>query len=298
MKIKIVVVTALLLFNIIACDKNSGKADFKTNVQEFKIPDIDQEKNETYYSTDTISKPFSPDDKIDKKQPGQSESVHSLDWDKKIIKTASLNIEVKDYNQYYSQIREKVKNIGGYIAQEDQNQSEYKIENSLVIKVPVDQFDNALFQLTEKVEKINEKKVSSQDVTTEIIDVKSRMESKKQVRQRYIDLLKQAKNMEEILTVQSEINAIQEDIESSAGRIEYLGHSSIFSTINLTYYQVLNSSAKDNEKLSFGKKIGIAFKTGLDWVGDLSVGLISIWPLFLVTLFAYILFRKYKNKNK
>jgi hypothetical protein len=33
-----------------------------------------------------------------------------------------------------------------------------------------------------------------------------------------------AKNMEEILSVQSEINGIQEEIESAAGRIEYLGH--------------------------------------------------------------------------
>ncbi|MBK8143038.1 MAG: DUF4349 domain-containing protein [Chitinophagaceae bacterium] len=180
------------------------------------------------------------------------------------------------------------------MAQEEQRQSAYKIENTLVIKVPVEQFDNALVQLTDKAEKLNEKKITSQDVSTEYIDTRSRMESKKQVRQQYIELLKQAKNMEDILNVQSEINSIQEEIEAAAGRVEYLGHSSAYSTINLTYYQVLNSSASDIDKPSFGTRISAAFKTGWEWITSLFVGLVSIWPLFLLTFLALIFYRRMK----
>jgi hypothetical protein len=100
--------------------------------------------------------------------------------------------------------------------------------------------------------------------------------------------------MEEILSVQSEINDIQEEIESAAGRIEYLGHSSTFSTINLTYYQILNSSAKDTDKPSFGRELSSAFRTGWNWVGDLFVGLVSIWPLFLLIFIAVIVYKKTK----
>jgi hypothetical protein len=110
-----------------------------------------------------------------------------------------------------------------------------------------------------------------------------------------MDLLKQARNMEEILSVQSEINSIQEEIESAAGHIEYLGHSSVFSTINLTYYQVLNSSAKDNNKPAFGTKISEAFNTGLGLVVDLFIGLISIWPLFLLTFILVIVYKIIKD---
>ena len=120
------------------------------------------------------------------------------------------------------------------------------------------------------------------------------MEAKKQVRLRYMDLLKQAKNMEEILNVQSEINGIQEEIESAAGRIEYLGHSSVFSTINLTYYQILNSSAKDNDKPSFGTELSNAFKNGWSWIGDLFVGLVSIWPLLLLIFTGVIIYKRTK----
>lgn len=247
--------------------------------------------NEGLYA-DSIAKPETPGDKQKQLNRLQQPPAIKPDWDKKIIKTASLNVEVKDYNTFYSSLREKIKGLGGYIAQEEQSQSDYKIENSLTIKVPVDQFDNAVLQLTSNTEKINQKKITSQDVTTEVIDTKSRMEAKKQVRIRYIDLLKQAKNMEEILSVQSEINGIQEEIESAAGRIEYLGHSSTFSTINLTYYQVLNSSAKVTDNPSFGTKVSSAFITGWSWVGDLFVGLVSIWPLFLLAFVAFIVYKR------
>ena len=244
--------------------------------------------------TDSTGRPQVPDEKQKQQPRQQQQPVIKPDWDKKIIKTASLNLEVKDYNTFYSSLRENVKNLGGYIATEEQSQSDYKIENSFTIKVPVDQFDNAVAQLTSNTEKINEKKISSQDVTTEIVDTKSRMEAKKQVRLRYMDLLNQAKNIQEILSVQSEINGIQEEIESAAGRIEWLGHSSVFSTINLTYYQILNLSAKNIDNPSFGTKLGNAFKTGWSWVGDLFVGLVSVWPLFLLGFSVFIIYKRTK----
>ena len=304
MKIIITAMAALLL--LISCDKNKNKMSAlnrdasKVTLNEMKEKFSDNEKTykpeesgtvDFFISDSTTPPPGEPEKK---KQPSQSQPVPNPDWDKKIIKNASLNLEVKDYNSFYKSFREKVRSLGGYVAQEEQTQSEYKIENTLVIKVPVDQFDNALALLTNNVEKINERKVSSQDVTAEFVDTKSRIEAKKQIRQRYMDLLKQAKNMEEILNVQSEINGIQEEIESAAGRIEYLGHSSSFSTINLTYYQVLNSSAKESGKPSFVTKITDAFKTGLGWIVDLFIGLVSIWPLFLLTFVLVIVYKKMK----
>ena len=302
MKIIITAMAALLL--LISCDRNkSNMSDIKKatflEVNKEKLSDKEKvyrpEESGTadFFIADSTTPP-APGEPGKKKQPGQSQPVPNPDWDKKIIKNATLNLEVKDYNSFYKSFREKVRSLGGYVAQEEQTQSDYKIENTLTIKVPVDQFDNALALLTSNVEKINERKISSQDVTAEFVDTKSRMEAKKQVRLRYMDLLKQAKNMEEILSVQSEINGIQEEIESAAGRIEYLGHSSSYSTINLTYYQVLNSSAKDNSKPSFGTKIIDAFKTGLGWIADLFIGLVSIWPLFLLGFALVIVYKKIK----
>jgi len=281
-----------LVFLMLSCDNKTRNANKYANAE---LTISDEKPAYQGYAVDSAASPQKEQEKEKQQQTKEKKQpVLNADWDKKIIKTASLNLEVKDFNGFYSSLRDKVKGLGGYIALEEQSQSDYKIENTLAIKVPVDQFDNALVQLTDKVEKINEKKITSQDVSTEYIDTRSRMESKKQVRQQYIELLKQAKNMEEILNVQSEINSIQEEIEAAAGRVEYLGHSSAYSTINLTYYQILNSSAKDTNKLSFGTKLSTAFKTGLAWITELFVGLVAVWPLFLATFIAVILYRKMK----
>ncbi len=218
----------------------------------------------------------------------------SIDWDKKIVKTATLNAEIKDYKSFSQQLNEKVKRYGGYISQEEQSQSDYQIENSMVIKVPVDQFENALNDLTKDVIRLNEKHISSEDVTTQLIDGKSRLEAKRQVRLRYLDLLKQAKNMEEILTVQKEINDIQEDIELVNGRINVLNHSSAMSTINFTFFQIINANAKaDNEKQpDFLSKVKEAFANGWYWIGELFVAIISIWPLLIIIILGILFFRK------
>jgi hypothetical protein len=232
------------------------------------------------------------------KQKQEQPVTSNPDWDKKIIKIASLEFEVKDYKNFNSIFREKIKQSGGYVSQEEQKQSDYRIENNVVIKVPVDQFDNLISQLLPGANKIVEKKVSSQDVTMEFVDTKSRLEAKRQVRQRYLDLLKQAKNMEEILNVQNEINEIQEQIESANGRINYLSHSSALSTIDLHFYQILNASAKDTDKPSFSTKLSEAFKTGWSWVGDLFIGIVSIWPLFLMIFVGFIIYKRWRSKTK
>jgi len=298
MKILFTAFAALLIFA--ACNKSvKDKATFTEKIseapQDNKTYKTEAEPNDLV--ADTTTQQASPQGIPGKEKHQQKEPIPNPDWDKKIIKTADLDLEVKDYNTYYSAFREKVRSLGGYVAQEQQTQSDYKIENTLSIKIPVDQFDNAVSYLTNGVEKINERKISSQDVTTEVVDTKSRMEAKKQVRQRYMDLLNQARNMEEILNVQSEINSIQEEIESAAGRIEYLSHSASFSTINLTYYQVVNSSAKDNinSSPSFGKKVADSFKVGWNWVVDLLVGLVTIWPIFLAGFVLLVIYKRLRT---
>jgi len=298
MKKIFIAVTVIALF--ISC-KNESKnqslavveTDLKT-IEKYK-PQGDLNKSGNLGNiSDTIS---APQEGPDKTKKNQQTPLAKQDWDKKIIKTANLNLEVKDYNVYNSSLRDKLKQFGGYIAQEEQSQSEYKIENIITIKIPVDQFDDAVNSISSNVKELNEKKITSEDVTTEVIDTRSRLEAKKQVRVRYLDLLKQAKNMEEILSVQSEINGIQEQIESAAGRMEYLQHSSAFSTIHLTFYQVLNGAAIDSNKPTFSTRITNAFRFGWNWIGELSIGIVSLWPLLLAVL-TIIVFYKRANRSK
>jgi hypothetical protein len=286
-------IAVYFLFALLAC--NSGLDEQKAaNISELKLEEVNNSESEQNKAVDTAKLP-APKQQFQTVKTKSEES--SSDWDKKIIKTASINLEVKKYNSFNELTRENIKKFGAYLAQEEQNQTDYKIENIVTIKVPVDQFDNLVRALTGEDQKLLEKKITTEDVTTQVVDTKSRMEAKKQVRLRYLALLKQAKNMDEILNVQNEINGIQEDIEAATGRIEYLTHSAVYSTINLTYFQILDESAKSTEEPSFGTKLWQSFKNGWSWVGDVFIGIISIWPLFVVGFECWLAYKKWRSSK-
>lgn len=278
---------ALLLLIFIGCNEHRPL--------DVTVSDIDNKKEEKVYRTDTAALPGTRNEK-EKEEPGENARIPNTEWEKKIIKTATLNLEVKDYDGYYRLLYATVKRIGGYVVQEEQSQSDYKTENAVTIRVPVTQFDEALSLVINGTgqEKLNEKKITSEDVTGEVVDTKSRLEAKRQVRLRYLELLKQAKNMEEILQVQNEINELQEQIELATGRSSYLTQSSAYSTIHLTFFQVLNPAAGTEPQPGFFIKFVAAFLSGFDFVIQLILGLVSIWPLLIILAGIWLGFRKWK----
>lgn len=220
--------------------------------------------------------------------------VAHIDWDKKIIKNAQLIFEVKDFKKYNEVVHQTIKKYGGYIAQDEQNISEEKSETILSIKVPVDQFEPMVNELSAAGEKVVVHKITSEDVTNKVVDTKSRLEAKKQVRLKYLEFLKASKNMAEVLTVQSEINSIQEEIEAAAGRIEYLSHESSYSTINLSFYQPTIAFVPVETSPSFFTKIATAFKYGGSWLTELLLLLVSVWPLLLAGCGAFFITKRIK----
>lgn len=290
--------TVFIMLFIFSCKQHTEK----TQTQEIALNNISHENlqykdvapaADTTMSVPPPEPPRAGDHSDNKTETKPSQSPESKpDWNKKIIKTASLNVEIKDYSKFNKLVHNSVDQFGGYIAEEQQTQNDYKIENIITIKVPVDQFQKAVDFFTSGDGKINEKKITSEDVTSQYVDTKSRMEAKKQVRLRYLDLLKQAKNMEEVLQVQNEINSIQEEIESAAGRINYLSNASAMSTINLTFYQVVNESAKDSDEIGFWQKTKNAFLSGWSGIGDVLIGLMYIWPLIIASVLLFVFVRK------
>lgn len=218
------------------------------------------------------------------KQAQSAPVAPRIDWNKKIIKNASLELEVKDFRNFNGQVNSIAVKYGGYIAEEHLESSEYKSQSRVTLRVPVDMFDAAIVDLGSNAEKILAKNITSKDVTGEVVDTRSRLESKKMARLRYLELMKQTKNMEEVFQVQKEIDNIQAEIEAAAGRVDYLNHSSAYSTIELTYFQILNPDLqRDKERSpSFGDRVFDALGAGFKWVGDLLVVLLTLWPLWVI----------------
>jgi hypothetical protein len=216
----------------------------------------------------------------------------NMDWEKKIIKDATVRLELKDYNTYDRNLHASLKRYGAYIADEQQTETEAMIQNVISIKVPVNQFEDLMNALPTDSVKVLEKRITTQDVTGEVIDTKARIEAKKQVRDRYLALLKQAGKMKDVLEVQNEINSVQEDIEAGTGRVQYLVHQAAYSTIHVTYFQYLNGQVQDNSSPSFFTKLKEAFANGTSIISGFILIVITFWPLIVAGFVAWFLIRK------
>jgi hypothetical protein len=232
-----------------------------------------------------------------KQQQPKNGTVVQPGWDKKIIRTAAITAQVQDFKKFAVFLKEKVKLQGGYVSSEEQNQAGDRLSNTVVIKIPVDRFDEALRLLEQEVGVTDEKRITAEDVTKEFVDTRSRLETKRQMRLRYLELLKQAKNMEEILQVQTEINRLQEEIESVTARINYLTTASAMSTIHLTYYQVIPGGVVDHSP-GFWQRIAEAFYSGWEGVRSFLVAMVHLWPLFVLSGVLALVIGKWKSSKR
>lgn len=292
MKTKLFITAIVITSFFISCNRGENKSEA---VQDYSISELKMQEPSKSGDKEKQQIPvgrFSPPTADSTGSPMQTTPVSNPDWDSKIIKTATVKLEIKDFKKYTDYVHNAVKQYGAYIAAEEQNVTDEKSETTITIKVPVAQFEPMMNKLPAADSKVMEKKISTEDVTGEVVDTKSRLEAKKQMRLKYLEFLKQSKNMEEVLQVQNEINAIQEQIESAAGRVAFLSNQSAMSTINLTFYQPMEGYKPTDAVPSFLTRVGNAFKTGAGWIAELFVGLVSIWPLLLIVFAIYFGWKK------
>jgi hypothetical protein len=202
-------------------------------------------------------------------------------WDRRIVKTADLTLKVEKFQLFTDRLHAAVKQSGGYIAQEQLSQNGGEIENRVTIKVPVDRFELLMGEMPGDSDKLEEKKISSEDVTMELVDTRSHLQTKKAVREQYRELLKQAHSMKDIIAIQNEIDDIQQEMDEAAGRVAYLDHSSAYSTINLRFYQVLNEALQEDETPGFAQRLRDAIRDGWSGLSSFLLALISVWPFCL-----------------
>ena len=292
MKTKLFIATLSIFTFFISCNRSENKSEAVTEYGMGELQKTDSQKNNQNEKQQIPLGKISPFATDSAASPLQAPVAVHTDWDSKIIKNATLKVEIKDFKKYNNYVHSAVKQYGAYVAQEEQTLSDEKSETSITIKVPVAQFENMMNALPADDGKVMEKKIITDDVTGEVVDTKSRLEAKKQLRLKYLEFLKQSKNMEEVLQVQSEVDNIQQQIESAAGRVSFLNQQTAFSTINLSFYQPMDGYKPTNETPSFLTRLSGAFKTGGSWIAELFVGLVSVWPLLLVAFAIYFGWKK------
>lgn len=211
--------------------------------------------------------------------------------ERKLIKEGRVEFETKNLNSTRKAIFETVDKYRGYISSDQEFKSPGRKSNTIIIRVPTDNFDNLLRGATQSVEKFEKKIIQVKDVTEEFVDIQARLKTKKELENRYIDLLKQAKTVTEILEIEKQMGHLRSEIESIEGRLKFLEDSVSFSTLTMSFYE---SIPNEND---FGQKFKKGFKNGWENFIWFFVGLTNIWPFILVGLGLIIGFIIYIRKK-
>jgi hypothetical protein len=138
--------------------------------------------------------------------------------ERKLIRRSWLTMGVKDLAQAEKQAKAIVEQKTGYI--QNTNDEQGKSFN-LSIRVPQDQYVPALLELR-KVGVVISENENVQDVTTEFIDNKARLENLHKLRNRIQLLLNRADRIEDLLKIERELNRTQSEIDRLEGRMKYL----------------------------------------------------------------------------
>lgn len=214
----------------------------------------------------------------------------------KIIKTAQLRYETQDLDVTRTQVLAAIKEAQAYIQNDNSGKDYNQLYHRITVRVPTKNFQQLLDGIAKGVAYFDERTISQEDVTAEFVDLNARLNAKRKLEERYLDLLAKAKNVKEMLEIERELAKIREEIEAKQGRVNYLENQVSLSTVHIHFYKV---TARTGITQSYGSKITNALKSGWNGISVFFLGLLHIWPfLILVGLGLFFIRRWIKRRRK
>jgi hypothetical protein len=180
----------------------------------------------------------------------------------KLTKNASLDLRVKDIGAAASRVRDIAAGLQAQVLSEQigrggpgdpkplQDGSEpFGGFGTLTLSVPADKLDTALNQLG-KIGTVLERNTSSQDVTSQYVDTESRLKTMRASVERVRALMAQAKDLGQVVALESEMSRRQADLESLESQLTALKTSVERSTLAVSLSTTGNEPVTDNAFLA------------------------------------------------
>jgi len=283
---KSIILFLLVLISFSSCKKSDSE------VAAFSMSPNSSELDQVKFVKPVVANA----EEITEEPPINSSQKEQKTTEQKIIKEANLRFETTDLNSTYNQILKNTTESGGSIQNDTEGKDYGTIFRRLIIRVPSQNFDVFLKNISKGVSYFDNKEISAQDVTTQYIDIDARLKTKKVLENRYIELLKKATKVSEMLEVEAQLSAIREEIEAKQGQFNYLQDRISLSTVTVEFYKPV--APDSGITVSYGMKIWNAAKSGFNSFSSFFISLISVWPfLILLGIVFYFVKKRFKKKT-
>ncbi|HXF83990.1 MAG TPA: DUF4349 domain-containing protein [Anaerolineales bacterium] len=165
--------------------------------------------------------------------------VATLSTERLVIENVDMSIVVSDPKASMEEIADMAKEMGGWVVSSNLYQTQYGPnsvqvpEASITIRVPAARLDEALEKIRAGAVDVTYENRTGQDVTSEYIDLQSRLAAKQAAEKKLLEILEEAKETEDVLAVYSQLQQIQSEIEVLKGQIKYYDESVAYSAISI-----------------------------------------------------------------
>ena len=217
----------------------------------------------------------------------------------KIIYTTNLTLESKNYDDARAALDSALSDADGYL----ESSSEYTSDDSsrsvsLTLRVPQDNYDRFL-EAAAQAGKVTYKSQQADDVTTQYMDVETRLSNLEAQRTRLQELQAQADNLSDLLQIETSLTDVQSQIESWQSQLDWYSNQVQQCTVYVNLSEVQNYTPTDE---SFLGSVGAAFAQGwsnfVNGLQQLAVWLAGAWPVVLVVAAAAAGFAVWRKKRK
>ena len=197
--------------------------------------------------------------------------------DRKIVSTASIQMQVDDVGGSFEEVGRIATSVGGFVAS---SSFSYKGEDqiaSVTIRVPSDSYQSALASLRNLSVKVDAENSDATDVTEEYTDLGSRLRTLEATETQLLALLARAETITDILTVQDRLNFTRTEIEQVKGRLQLLDDLTDLATITVHLLPVIaGNGGEPGEGVDLGAEIAEAWDESIEFLGEVAAGVLTV----------------------
>ncbi len=210
----------------------------------------------------------------------------------KIVKTGNLSFLVKNVEEASAHITDIRNQMGGQAG--NATVSEYSPgvrSGDITIWVPSEKFDETMVALKKLALRVQNESVRADDVSAQFVDLTARLKNLRAAEAQYVEIMKRAGTINDILNVTNQLNSTRSQIEELQGQLDYLSHQVALSSIHISLTQeaVPGSVTSEWRPLTVIKE---AMKQSLqdltDFIDILLVFLVRL-PILLLNLGFWVL---------
>ncbi|MBQ8945728.1 MAG: DUF4349 domain-containing protein [Lachnospiraceae bacterium] len=237
-----------------------------------------------------------PEEGLAERTGGEGENVEvteGVQTNRKLIRTVNLNIETYDFEGITSRIASRVTALGGYVESSsvDGNTSSSDRSADYTLRIPAASADSFIASIGSD-SNITHQSENMEDVTLQYVDINSRKESLQVEYSRLEELLKDAKDVEELIYIESRMSEVRYQIESIESQLRSYDNKVDYTTVYLYVREVQKYTEPEPVDNSVGARITRgwknAFENIIQFLQDLIV-LIAVSLPYLILIALLIL---------